>query len=319
MTALYISETEAAAHLDIATAIEAVASVMPAHARGETVDYPRQRVRLPRSMTHMLQAAVPALNLTGYKVYTSSGGRARFWVHLFDASNGDPVAVIEADRLGMMRTGAAGGVAARALANPNPKRVALFGSGWQAEGQVLALAAVFPGIERIEVCARDAEKIARFCERMRDATKLDVQPAAGAEAAVRAADIVVTVTTSPKPLFEADWLRPGTHITAAGSNSLIRRELPEAALTRAALICVDSREVALREAGDLLPLLEKGRTQPTQWLELGDLLAGHRPGRQRPEDITVFESQGMGIMDIALAARLLERVRAAGGGVPLPY
>ena len=319
MPALYITEAEVAAHIDIQTAIDVVANIMPAYVRGEVVDYPRQRVRLPRSMMHMLQAGIPALNLTGYKAYTSAGGKARFWVHLYDATTGEAVAVIEADLLGMLRTGAAGGVAAQALARPDSQSVALFGAGWQAEGQVRALAALFPKLARIQVSARDAGKIAQFCERMKAATGLDIHPAPSAEAAVREADIVVTITTSPKPLFEAEWLRAGTHITAAGSNSLVRREISEATLKRVDVICVDSREVALREAGDLLPLLEKGRSHPGRWVELGELLAGWRPGRSNAEEITLFESQGMGVMDIALAARVLERVRAAGGGTPLPY
>ncbi len=319
MPALYITEAEVAAHIDIQTAIDAVANIMPAYVRGEVVDYPRQRVRLPRSMMHMLQAGIPALNLTGYKAYTSAGGKARFWVHLYDATTGEAVAVIEADLLGMLRTGAAGGVAAQALARPDSQSVALFGAGWQAEGQVRALAALFPKLARIQVSARDAGKIAQFCERMKAATGLDIHPASSAEAAVREADIVVTITTSPKPLFEAEWLRAGTHITAAGSNSLVRREISEATLKRVDVICVDSREVAVREAGDLLPLLEKGRSHPGRWVELGELLAGWRPGRSNAEEITLFESQGMGVMDMALAACVLERVRAAGGGTPLPY
>ena len=319
MPALYITEAEVAAHIDMETALEAVANIMPAYVRGEVVDYPRQRVRLPHSMMHMLQAGIPALNLTGYKAYTSAGGKARFWVHLYDATTGEAVAVIEADLLGMLRTGAAGGIAAQALARPDSQSVALFGAGWQAEGQVRALAALFPKLARIQVSARNAERIASFCERMKAATGLDITPAPSAEAAVREADIVVTVTTSPKPLFEAEWLRAGTHITAAGSNSLVRREISEATLKRVDVICVDSREVALREAGDLLPLLEKGRSHPGRWVELGELLAGWRPGRSSAEEITLFESQGMGVMDIALAARVLERVRAAGGGTPLPY
>ena len=319
MPALYITEAEVAAHIDMETALEAVANIMPAYVRGEVVDYPRQRVRLPHSMMHMLQAGIPACNLTGYKAYTSAGGKARFWVHLYDATTGEAVAVIEADLLGMLRTGAAGGVAARALARADSQSVALFGAGWQAEGQVRALAAVFPNLARIQVSARNAERIASFCDRMKAATGLDIVPAPSAEAAVREADIVVTVTTSPKPLFEAEWLRAGTHITAAGSNSLVRREISEATLKRVDVICVDSREVAVREAGDLLPLLEKGRSHPGRWVELGELLAGWRPGRSSAEEITLFESQGMGVMDIALAARVLERVRAAGGGTPLPY
>lgn len=316
--AIYLNESDVECLLEMPAVIEAVETVMAAHGRGEVVDFPRQRVRLPGSITHLLQAGVPYLNLTGFKVYTSSGGRARFWVHLFDANNGDPVAVLEADRLGMMRTGAAGAVAAKWLARPNVSVVGVFGSGWQAEGQVLALCAVFSP-SQIKVFSRDRDRLLSFCERMTGLTGCNVLPAASAEETVRGSDIVVTVTTSAKPLFDAAWLEPGTHINAAGSNSLARQELSESSLRRVSLICVDARETALREAGDLLPLLEKGRTQPGRWVELGELIAGVRSGRTHDSEITLFESQGMGIQDIAVAARLLVLARERGVGTALPY
>lgn len=316
--ALYLKEDEVGNLLDMQSVLEAVEEVMAAHGRGETIDFPRQRVRLPQSMTHMLQGGVPSLNLSGFKVYTTSGGHARFWVHLFDASNGDPVAVLEADRLGMMRTGAANGVAARCLSRPESRIVGVFGAGWQAQGQIMALRAVRP-IERFKVFARNQEKLRSFCEQMSSETGCEVVPAASAEETVRGSDIVVTITTSPKPLFDADWLSPGTHINAAGSNSLARQELSEATVRRADIICVDAREIALREAGDLLPPLEKGRTQPGRWIELGEVAAGMRPGRTSPEQITLFESQGMAIQDIAVAARVVARALECGVGTALPY
>ncbi|MGL1833144.1 ornithine cyclodeaminase family protein [Rhodocyclaceae bacterium SMB388] len=317
--AIYLTEQDVAGLLDMPSTIDVVERVMAEHARGDAIDHPRQRVRLPGTITHMLQGGVPSVNLTGFKVYTTSGGKARFWVHLFDAHNGDPVAVLEADRLGMTRTGAAGGVAAKWLARPDVRVAGMFGAGWQAEGQLLALCAVRP-VERIKVFARNSERVADFCRRMSAASGREVVAAASAEETVRGSDVVITVTTSPKPLFDAQWLAPGMHVTAAGSNSLARQELPEAAVQRADLICVDARETALREAGDLLPSLEKGRTHVGRWVELGEIVAGLRPGRTGSAQITLFESQGMAVQDIALAASVLERARERGvAGKPLPY
>ena len=317
--ALYVTEAEVEQVLEWPAVWKAVEQVMGQHAQGEAVDFPRQRVRMPGSMTHMLQGGVPALGLSGFKVYTSSNGVNRFWVHLFDAANGDPVAVIEADRLGMMRTGAAGGIAARILARDNARKVALFGAGWQAEGQAMAIVHAMPHIERFDVFARVPEHIRDFCERMRERTGKRFEMAENAEAAVRAADIIVTATTSPKPLFNSEWVSEGVHINAIGSNSLARQEVAEAVLRRSTLICVDTRETAVREAGDLLPLLEKGRTHSGRWVELGELINGQRTGRTRATDLTVFESQGLAIQDIAVAALVLERARALSLGQPLPY
>jgi ornithine cyclodeaminase len=316
--ALYLKEEEVGSLLDMQMVLEAVEQVLAAQGRGETIDFPRQRVRLPKTITHLLQGGVPAVNFSGFKVYTSSGGHNRFWVHLFDATNGDPVAVIEADRLGMMRTGATGGVAARWLSRPDSRVAGIFGAGWQAQGQILALCAVRP-IGRFKVFARNQERLRSFCEQMSSETGREVVPASSAEETVRDSDVVVTITTSPKPLFDAEWLSPGTHINAAGSNSLARQELSEATVTRADVICVDSREVALREAGDLLPALEKGRTQPGRWVELGELVCGVRPGRTADQQITLFESQGMAILDIAVAAGVVARALERGVGTALPY
>ncbi len=316
--ALYLNEAEVGGLLDMAEVLPAVETVMAAMARGEVVDYPRQRVRLPGSITHMLQGGVPYLNLSGFKAYTSSGGRARFWVHLFDATNGDPVAVLEADRLGMMRTGAAGGVAAKWLSRPDARIAGVFGAGWQAEGQILALCAV-RDIARIKVWSRNRERLEAFCARMSQVCGRPVEPAQGPQDAVVASDVVVTVTTSARPLFEAEWLEPGTHINAAGSNSLARQELSEAVLRKVGLICVDSRETALREAGDLLPLLEKGRTRPGSWVELGEVIAGMRRGRSDASQITLFESQGLAVQDIAVASMIVDKARRLSLGRELPY
>lgn len=316
--ALYLNEQEVGSVLDMPMAIDAVEQVMAEHARGEAVDYPRQRVRLRGMMTHMLQGGVPSLNLSGYKVYTSTKAGARFWVHLFDATSGAPVAVLEADRLGMMRTGAAGGVAARWLAREDARIAGVFGAGWQAEGQVMALCAVRP-LAQVRVFARHRDRLEAFCSRMSALTGCAVVPAESAEETVREADIVVTVTTASKPLFEAEWLASGAHINAAGSNSLARRELSEATVRRADVICVDARDTALREAGDLLPALEKGHTRPGLWVELGEVVTGCRPGRVADGQITLFESQGMAIQDIAVAARVLSRARENGLGAQLPY
>ena len=136
---------------------------------------------------------------------------------------------------------------------------------------------------------------------------------------MRGSDIVSTVTTATTPLFDAGWLSPGTHINGAGSNSVIRREIGEDVLKLCRPIVVDSVETALKEAGDLLPLLEKGRLSERQMVELGDVIIGRHPGRTSPEQITIFESQGMAIQDIAVAVRLEAMAREQGLGVELPY
>ena len=315
--ALFLTENDVKQVLTATMALEAVESAHRDLALGQAQDTPRARTRLPQTVLHILQGALPAQGVLGYKAYTSNRSGNRFLVHLFDAATGSLLAVIEADYMGMIRTGTASGVAARWLARPDAKVAGVFGAGWQAEGHVRAICAALP-LERVKIFSRKADKLAAFCRRMSEVTGVLVVPAASAEDAVRGSDLIGTITTAAQPLFDADWLEPGTHINAAGSNALIRQELSEATLKRAALIAVDAVPTALAEAGDLLPLLEKGRLHSRQLVELGDIIIGQCAGRTSTEQITVFESQGMAIQDLAVGLRVLAAARECGLGVELP-
>ena len=315
---LFLSENDVSQLLTMPLAIDAVEEAHRALSMGLAIDVPRQRTRLPQSALHILQGALPALDAVGYKAYTSSRAGVRFMVHVFKASTGSLRVVLEADLLGMMRTAAASGVATRWLARPDAEILGVFGAGWQAEGHLEAIAAVRP-LRRIKVYARNAERLAAFCTKMSTRLQLDVVASASPEATVRGSDIVSTITTAASPLFEASWLSPGTHINAAGSNSLIRREVGEDVLKMCSPIVVDSLDAALKEAGDLLPLLEKGRLSERALVELGEVIVGRHPGRSTTEEITIFESQGMAIQDISVAVRLEALARERGLGVELPY
>ncbi|HSD39415.1 MAG TPA: ornithine cyclodeaminase family protein [Rhodocyclaceae bacterium] len=316
--AIYLTEADVARLLDMPLALKAVETAHATLARGEASDVPRRRVRGSGAMQHLLQAAWPAGGVMGYKAYTTSAAGARFLLHLFRADSGEPLAVIEADLLGMMRTGAAGGLAARCLSRPDARVAGIIGAGWQARGQMLALAAV-RDLTHFKVFARRPDKLQQFCADMTVESGVRVEAVESAELAVRGSDIVVTATTASSPVLQGAWLADGVHVNAMGSNSLARRELDETAVNRADLICVDSRETALLEAGDIVPGLEKGRFTTRKLVELGELLAGFRPGRQSDTDVSLFESQGLAIQDVVLGAALLERAKLSGLGQTLPY
>jgi len=316
--AIYLSEDDVRQVLTMSLALEAVEAALKAHALGRAIDVPRQRTRLPQTQLHILQGALLDDNVIGYKAYTSSRDGVRFQVHVFAADSGRLQAVIAADYLGMMRTGAASGIATRWLARPDAEIAGIFGSGWQAEGHLEALAAV-RSLRRVKVFSRQRERLEAFCTRMGAKLGVDVVAAASAEEAVRGSDLVGTVTTAAKPLFAAEWLAAGVHINAAGSNALIRQEIDEATVRRCDLIAVDSVEVALREAGDLFPLLEKGRLHAGQLVPLGQIIAGAHRGRPDAASVTLFESQGMAVQDLALAVRVLALASARGLGQGLPF
>ena len=315
--ALFLSENDVKQLLTVEMALEAVESAHRDLSMGLAQDTPRARSRLPKTVLHILQGALPAQGVLGYKAYTSNRSGNRFLVHVFNAESGELRAVLEADYMGMIRTGAASGLAAKVLARPDARVAGVFGAGWQAEGHVRAICAALP-LKKVKVFSRKTEKLAAFCQRLSQMTGVEVVPASSPEETVRGSDLIGTVTTAAQPLFDAEWLEPGTHINAAGSNALIRQELSEATLMRCAGVFVDSVPAALAEAGDLLPLLEKGRLHARQLIELGDVLVGRQSGRQSPEEITVFESQGMAIQDLAVAVRLLAAAELAGLGIQLP-
>src|SRR5436190_11770830 len=311
--ALFLRESDVQQLLTMTTTLELIERVHREYSTGQAIDVPRERTRLPKAALHILQGAVPSANIFGYKAYTSSREGIRFLVYAFSAERGNLDVVVEANRLGMMRTGAAGGVAAKWLARPDARVVGMFGSGWQAEGQLEALAHVRK-LERVKVFSRNAERVAKFCERMSAKLSLEVVAAASPEDAVKGSDIVVTITTSATPVFDGESLAPGTHVNAAGSNSLLRREIDETTVSRASPVVVDSRPSALKEAGDLLPSLEKGRLHAGALTELGEVIAGLRPGRTSVEQVTLFESQGMAMQDLVIAADLAKLARAQGVG-----
>jgi len=315
--ALFLSEDDVKKLLTVEMALEAVESAHRDLAMGLALDTPRVRSRLPQTVLHILQGALPAQGVLGYKAYTSNRSGNRFLVHLFDAASGRLRAVIESNYLGMIRTGAVSGLAAKWLARPDAAVAGVFGAGWQAEGHVMAICKSLP-LERIKVFSRKADKLQTFCSRLSELTGVAVVPAASPEETVRGSDLLGTVTTAAQPLFDAAWLEEGVHINAAGSNALIRQELSEDAIRRCDLVAVDAVPTALAEAGDLLPLLEKGRLHPRQLVELGDVIIGRHPGRTSAGQVTLFESQGMAIQDLAVALRVLAAAEAAGLGQALP-
>lgn len=315
--ALFLRESDVEQLLTMPTTLELVERVHREYSTGNAIDVPRERSRLPKAALHILQGAVPSAGIFGYKAYTSSREGIRFLVYGFDAERGNLDVVVEANHLGMMRTGAAGGVAAKWLAREDAKVAGIFGSGWQAQGQLEALAAVRK-LERVKVYSRNAEKLAKFCTKMSQRLGLEVVPGASAEDTVRGSDIVVTITTSATPVFSGDWLEEGTHVNAAGSNSLLRQEIDETTVRKANPVVVDSRPSALKEAGDLLPALEKGRLHVGALVELGEVIAGTRAGRTSAKQTTLFESQGMAMQDLIIAAELARIARERGIGEELP-
>jgi ornithine cyclodeaminase/alanine dehydrogenase-like protein (mu-crystallin family) len=299
--ALLLREADVERLAEMGPVLDAVESAMVSLGSGSAQNQPRRRVFPPGGVLNVMFASWPEGGLSGLKSYTVSGGRASFLVILYDLE-GVPQALIEADRLGRQRTGAATGVAARRLAGPGPKTVALLGTGWQAGGQAEALRLALD-VAELRVFGRDPDKRARFAE------AVGGRPADSAEAAVRGADVVVTMTTSAKPVLEAAWVKPGAVVVGAGSNYSHRAELPPELILSARAVVVDQLEAARLESGDLL----KAGYDLDRALELGPILAGRAEVPEGDAPL-IFESHGLALWDVAAGRTVLQAARQQGAG-----
>jgi ornithine cyclodeaminase/alanine dehydrogenase-like protein (mu-crystallin family) len=311
---LWLSEDDVADLLPMNEAIAAVEAAFASQARGEASNQPRSRFFLPGGVFHHMAAVLPARGVVGTKTYTSFPGGTRFWVLLFSADNGDLLAIIEADRLGQIRTGAATGVAARRLAREDAAVAAVLGTGWQARSQAAALATALPALREIRAYGRDPERRAAFCREMTRALPIPVVPVESAQAAIRDALVIACATTAREPILRGEWLAPGTFVAAVGANRLTAREVDEETVARADIVAVDDIAQARVEAAELIFAHEKRRFVWERALPLAQIVAGHAPGRERADQIVLFKSLGVALEDMAVAALVYERALTAGAG-----
>ena len=305
---LYLTEADVASLLTPTDAVAAVEGSFKRLAAGEVVNQPRLRLPLEGGALALMAAADRGLGLAGTKTYSAVAGNAAFVVVLFDSERGDCVAVIEANVLGQLRTGAASGVAGRYLARSGARRLGVIGCGFQAETQVACIRAAVPTLETVTAFCRTESKLADFCERV------GAEPAESNREAAEEQDIVVTVTTAKDPVLRGDWLSEGALVCAVGANRPTSRELDDAVLERATFVCCDSIEQARIESADLIEPVAHGVLDWLEVHELHEIVAGEVAGRSSDADIVVFKSNGLAAWDVAIGAAAVERARERGVG-----
>ena len=310
---LLLRERDVTELLNIQTAIEAVEEVLRDQAEGAATNRPRYRVAAPASQLHVMSAGDRRLGVYGFKAYTASKKGARFLVMLYDSETGDLLAMIEADRLGQMRTGAASGVATKFMAREAADTVGIIGTGWQSESQLMAVCAV-RSIKSIKAFSRNRERCETFARKMTALLRTEVTPAESAEEAVRDRSIVITATTAREPVLKGEWIASGAHINAVGSNFLSKSEIDVETIRRASVVAVDSLEQSRIEACDLLPAIERGVISWEGVTEIGQIVAGRAPGRASDGEITIFKSNGIALEDISTALRVYNMARERGLG-----
>jgi len=314
----FLNEADVQQLLTMDIALEQVERALKARALGRATDVPRQRIQTTSGIQHVLQACAPELGYIGFKYYfTPPGKRGATYVHLINMQTGKLDAIVEGVWLGMIRTGAASGVASKHLANPGATVLAQLGAGYQGMGQLEAVVTALK-IKEARVYARTRDKLEAWCKKMAIKLGIPVMPAASGAEAINGAQVVNIMTKSATPVIDGDWLQPGQHVNAAGSNALSRAEIDAKTVARCNLITVDSRGTARNECGDLVAAVETGRLSWDTLTEIGEVIAGRMPGRANKDDITLYESHGMGIQDVYTAATLLDLARSRKVGTELP-
>lgn len=284
---------------------------------GKVWNRPRSRIRMPRGFHHLMAAYLADSEVFGLKTYTSFRSGTRFTTMLYDSNNGDLLAMVQGPRIGQLRTGAVTGVGTKHMSRVNSSTVGIIGAGFQSRGQLEGVCAV-RDIALAKIFDVSEENSQRMADEMGDSLGIQTSVAGSAEEAVTDVDIIITMTTARTPVLFGDWLKEGQHINAAGSNHWIRQEVDDNVIRKADRIVADSIEDAQIESGDLLFPIERGRVMWSAIRELSDVVCGHITGRESDQEITLFESQGVAITDVAAANFVYRKAVDQGLGKELP-
>jgi ornithine cyclodeaminase/alanine dehydrogenase-like protein (mu-crystallin family) len=304
MKLLYLKEEDVNQLVAVQEVIEVLDTAFRDQASGRAWTNARTRLRLPGATLHMMAGAIPGY--FGYKSYTVAAGKMKFYFFLYSSESMELVAMIEADALGQKRTGAASGLATRVLSRADSRQATMFGAGWQAESQLVAIDSV-RDLKRVYIVNKRPERREAFIKKMQPQVKAELVAAPSAEEAVRSSEIVTTITSSREPVLKGEWLQPGTHINAAGGNMMLRREIDDDVVLRANRLVVDSIEQCKFESGEFLGAIETGKRHWEDFVELRDVVAGAKVGRSTTADITLFKSGGIALEDVAIGKIVYER------------
>lgn len=327
MKVLFLNEREVHERLTMPECIPLMRRALCTLAEGDAVLPLRNMVKLPdgsgilglmpgylgepQSFGLKVVSVMPANHGTGYDSHQGV-------VMLFGVKHGEPLAILDASAITAIRTAAVSGAATDALARPDAGDLALIGSGAQAYTHLAAMAAVRK-LRRVRVWSRSRDNAAKFAQQAARADLPAIEVVATGEEAVRGADLVCTTTAAKEPVLLGRWLAAGAHVNAVGACFAASRELDTEAVRRARFF-TDRRESCLAEAGDFLIARKEGAIGDDHLLgELGDVFLGRLPGRTSPEDVTVFESLGIAVEDLASAHFLHARARATGDGTWLEW
>ncbi|HCV28024.1 MAG TPA: ornithine cyclodeaminase family protein [Dehalococcoidia bacterium] len=314
---LYLTEAQVGEILTMDLALDMVEEVFDARGRGEVINHPRTRIALGRGSYNLMSAGWPEKGVVGSKSYVGGAGGISFQVLIYGASGEGLLGILDANLMGQIRTGAASGVATKHMARwCENSKVAVIGSGYQARTQLEAVAGVRE-IETASVYSRTAENRDGFATSMTEKLEIPVTATTSVDECLEGADIIIVITNTREPVLLGDSVQSGVHINAAGANGWQRRELDTRAVVKCDVIATDDIDQAKTECADLMAAADSGRIRWEQVINLGDIIAGNNPGRTDASQVTLFESQGVAMEDIAVGKRVLDMALERGIGTEL--
>jgi ornithine cyclodeaminase/alanine dehydrogenase-like protein (mu-crystallin family) len=309
---LLLRHEDVCASVTMADAIEAMERAFQEEGEGGVLLPPRINMKAGRGWLRVGPVSLEKSGWMGFKAMNLAPGHGvRYQVHLYEASSGALLAIMDAQHLTTLRTGATSAVATKRLARPGAAVVSLLGSGAEARAQLDAMQAL--GIVKsARVFSPTAANRARLADDFRRQYDMDIAAVGSAREAVGGSDIVLAAVKSFQTVLYGEWLKPGMHVNSVGTARRDQREIDPVTFQRSAITVVDTREGVFGEAGDAVAA--KDVIRPEQVHELADLVVGKAPGRSSPDQITLFKSVGTGVQDIALAAMIYERAAGQGRG-----
>lgn len=313
----FLRDEDVAALVSPADALAAVRAAFEEAASGSAAVQPRVRTTAGGAKLSTLGAVLERRGVLGAKVYATVGGRFTFLVALFAAEDGRRLAVLESDALTRLRTAATSVLATEVLRPKAPRRLVVFGSGLQATGHVAAFTDRW-ALDEVVIVGREARVSVAADLEAATSTPVRAVATGGAAAAVAEGDVVVTATRSTTPVLRGSWLAHGAHVCAVGSSRPEAQELDADVYERAALVAVELRDQAEQEAGGLVDAVAAGAVAWDDVAELADVVGGAVVPRESDDEVTVFQSVGIGLEDVAVAACAWEAAERGGRGVVLP-
>ena len=314
--AIYLSESEVAKLIDFPTAVDVLTEALKSQAQGTATNRPRIRIPINGGMYNLMAAANLSENVVGLKVYTASKNGAPMLIVLHAADGTGLLAIIEGGKISGCRTGAVSGISAKYMARSGKHVLGVIGSGFQARAQILGVLAAV-SVERVVVFSRNTEKVNAFVKSMASEIEVPISAVTSADQVCAESSVVVLITNSSEPVIQTEQIRPGTHVIAAGNNTWLRNEFEPTLAAKAAIVVVDDVDQARIEAGELMRANELGLFNWDQAVSLASVVCGLRNGRTSEKDITLFASQGIGLLDVAVATHVFGQAKENSLGVIL--